>query len=271
MPRIERRVTTRLLALVVPFCLVLAGCATMSAAPGADSSRLATIAKRGTLEVCTTGDYKPFSFHDPKTGEYEGIDIDMAHSLAKALGVKPVFVKTTWGHLLDDATSGRCDIAMGGISITLPRQKKGSFSVPYLVDGKTPITRCENVSKFETLAEIDRSGVRVIVNPGGTNESFARSHLKHATITVYPDNVTIFKEIVDGKADLMMTDATETRLQHKLHPELCAVHPDKPFTFSEKGYLMPQGDVAYQNFVDRWLHIMLADGSYRSISDRWLK
>jgi cyclohexadienyl dehydratase len=271
MPRIERHVTTRLLALVVPFCLVLAGCATMSAAPGADSSRLATIAKRGTLEVCTTGDYKPFSFHDPKTGEYEGIDIDMAHSLAKALGVKPVFVKTTWGHLLDDATGGRCDIAMGGISITLPRQKKGSFSIPYLVDGKTPITRCENVSKFETLAEIDRPGVRAIVNPGGTNESFARAHFKHATIVDYPDNVTIFQQIVDGKADLMVTDATETRLQHKLHPELCAVHPDKPFTFSEKGYLMPQGDAAYQDFVDQWLHIMLADGGYRGISDRWLK
>lgn len=271
MPHIERHVLSRLLALVVPVCLAFAGCATMSAAPGADSSRLATIAKRGTLETCTTGDYKPFTYHDSRTHEFEGIDIDMARSLAKALGVKPVFVKTTWGHLLEDATDGRCDIAMGGISITLPRQRKGSFSIPYLVDGKAPITRCENASKFQTLAEIDRPGVHVIVNPGGTNESFARAHLRHATITVYPDNVTIFKEIVDGRADLMVTDATETRLQHKLHPELCAVHPDKPFTFSEKGYLMPQGDAAYQNFVDQWLHLMLADGSFRSISDRWLK
>jgi cyclohexadienyl dehydratase len=271
MPHIERHVLSRLLALVVPVCLALAGCATMNAAPGAEPSRLATIAKRGTLEVCTTGDYKPFSYYDPKLGEFEGIDIDMAHSLAKSLGVRPVFVKTTWSHLLDDATDGRCDIAMGGISVTLPRQKRAAFSIPYLVDGKTPITRCENASKFQTLAEIDRPGVRVIVNPGGTNESFARAHLKRATITVYPDNVTIFEQIVDGKADLMMTDATETRLQHNLHPELCAVHPEKPFTFSEKGYLMPQGDVAYQDFVDQWLHIMLADGTYRSISDHWLK
>ncbi|MBS0327621.1 MAG: transporter substrate-binding domain-containing protein [Proteobacteria bacterium] len=271
MPSIERHVAIRLLGFVVPLCLALAGCATMSAAPAPGASRLATIAKRGTVEVCTTGDYKPFSYYDPKTGAFEGIDIDMAHSLATALGVKPVFVRTTWGHILDDATDGRCDIAMGGISITLPRQKKASFSIPYLVDGKTPITRCENVAKFATLAEIDRPGVRVIVNPGGTNESFARAHLKHAAITVYPDNVTIFGQIVDGKADLMITDATETRLQHKLHPELCAVHPDKPFTFSEKGYLMPQGDAAYQGFVDQWLHIALADGTYRSISDRWLK
>ena len=34
----------------------------------------------------------------------------------------------------------------------------------------------------------------------------------------------------------MMTDAEETLLQQKLRPGLCAVHPDKPFTFSEKGF-----------------------------------
>lgn len=271
MPRAEPRFARTLIPFVAAVSVALAGCATMNPAPGAGQSRLATIAKRGTLEVCTTGDYKPFTYHDPKTGEFEGIDIDMAHSLAKALGVKPVFVKTSWPKLLHDATDGRCDITMGGVSVTLARQKEGSFSIPYLVDGKTPITRCENVSKYQTIAEIDRPGVRVIVNPGGTNEHFARAHFKHANITVYPDNVTIFQQIVDGKADLMVTDATETRLQHKLHPQLCAVHPDKPFTFSEKGYLMPQGDQVYQNFVDQWLHLMLADGSYRKISDHWLK
>ena len=61
MSRIDRHATSRLLVPVVSVCLALGGCATMSAAPAPDSSRLATIAKRGTLEVCTTGDYKPFS------------------------------------------------------------------------------------------------------------------------------------------------------------------------------------------------------------------
>ena len=72
-----------------------------------------------------------------------------------------------------------------------------------------------------------------IVNPGGTNEKFARANLKKARILVHPDNVTIFQQIVDGKADLMMTDAIEARLQSRLHPELCAVHPQQPFDFAE--------------------------------------
>ncbi len=247
--------------------LALGACAAIGGGP----SHLDTVMQRGTLDVCMTGDYKPFSYYKTADGTFEGIDVDMAHSLASSLGASPRFVKTSWANLLKDATDGRCDIAMGGVSVTLERQKKAFFSIPFLVDGKAPITRCENVQKYQTEAQIDQPNVRVIVNPGGTNEKFARAHLTHAQITVYPDNVTIFQQIVDGKADVMVTDAIETRLQHKLHPELCAVHPDHPFTFSEKAYLLPRGDTIFKDYVDQWLHLMLSNGGYEKISDRWLK
>ncbi len=95
----------------------------------------------------------------------------------------------------------------------------------------------------------------MIVNPGGTNERFAKANIRNAEIKVYNDNVTIFDEIAKGDADLMMTDASETRYQQKLHPGvLCAVHPDKPFDFAEKAYWL-QRDVALKDFVDQWLHI----------------
>jgi hypothetical protein len=49
----------------------------------------------------------------------------------------------------------------------------------------------------------------------------------------------------------MMTDASETRYQQKLHPGvLCAVHPDKPFDFAEKAYWL-QRDEALKAFVDQ--------------------
>jgi hypothetical protein len=60
-------------------------------------------------------------------------------------------------------------------------------------------------------------------------------------------NTRIFDKLVAGLADLMVTDATETRLQHKLHPELCSVHPDQPFDFGEKAYLLTRDAAA----VDR--------------------
>ena len=97
-----------------------------------------------------------------------------------------------------------------------------------MVDGKTPIVRCADVDKYQTVAQIDRPETRVIVNPGGTNERFAKQYFAHANLTVYPDNVTIFKQILAGKADVMVTDASETQLQQKLNPGLCSVHPDEP-------------------------------------------
>ena len=84
------------------------------------------------LRVGSTGDYKPFTFLNPETKEFEGIDIDMAKSLAKALGVKLEIVKTSWPTLLPDLVSGKYEMAMGGVSISLERQKKALFTIPYM-------------------------------------------------------------------------------------------------------------------------------------------
>lgn len=251
---------------------LLIGLVTGSAqADDSTSSHLDRILDRGNVKVCTTGDYKPFTFLDPETGAFEGIDIDMAHDLAEALGAKATFVKTSWSSLMTDFTAGKCDIAMGGISINLDRQRRAYFSEPYFKGGKTPITRCENVDKYLTLDQINQPGVTAIVNPGGTNERFARAHLDRAKIVVYDDNVSIFKQVVDGKADLMITDAIETLLQSNLNPELCAVHPDAPFTYSEKGYLLPRGDEVWKAWVDQWLHQSKASGKFDAITTKWLE
>ncbi|MFX1673693.1 transporter substrate-binding domain-containing protein [Paraburkholderia sp. A2WS-5] len=232
-------------------------------------SRLDQVLSRGTLRACTTGDYKPYSFYK-QDGTFEGIDIDMAESLAKSLGVKAEFVKTTWSNLMNDFLA-KCDVALGGVSTTLERQKRAFFTEAYQVDGKTPIVRCDDVSKYQTVAQIDQPATRVIVNPGGTNERFAKQFFPHANLTVYPDNVTIFKQILAGKADVMVTDASETLLQQKLNPGLCSVHPDKPFQYGEKAWMVPRGDVVFQQYVDQWLHLARASGEYQAISDKWLK
>jgi cyclohexadienyl dehydratase len=237
----------------------------------ADGSRLDEILRRGVLRVGTTGDYRPFTALDKASGEYSGFDIDLARSLADALGVKVEFEATSWPALARDFEAGAFDIAMGGVSVTLERAKKGFFSAPYMREGKTPIARCADKDKFATLAEIDKPDVTVVTNPGGTNERFDRAHLHAAMIRVYPDNLTIFDEIAKGAADLMITDASETRFQQKLHPgSLCAIHPDTPFDFAEKAYWMPP-DPALKGFVDQWLHLEMENGSYAAIYAKWFE
>ncbi len=231
-------------------------------------SRLDDVLQHGTLTVCTTGDYTPYSALRAD-GHYEGIDIAMAESLAKSLNAKIHWVPTTWKTLMPDFLAQRCDIAVGGISVSLERQKKAFFSQPLGVDGKIPLVRCADVQRYQTVAQINQPQVRVIEPAGGTNEVFARAHLGQAQIRLH-DNVTIFDELLAGKADVMITDASEARYQQKQKPGLCAVNPEQYMQFSEKAFLLPRDDVAWKSYVDQWLHLSVATGVYAGIVNQWL-
>jgi cyclohexadienyl dehydratase len=122
-------------------------------------TRLDAIVGGGALRVGLTEDYRPFSFADA-SGTVEGIDVDMAMSLAQSLGVRLEIVKTSWSSLKSDLETNSFDIAMGGITITLDRQKMGLFSNPVFSSGKTPITHCGDEPKYGTIAAIDQPGVR---------------------------------------------------------------------------------------------------------------
>ena len=256
-------------AAVAPAATFAADAPVAPHAAASPSSRLDDILARGTLRVGSTGDYKPFTYRVAGGERFIGLDIALAEDLAKSLGVKLQVVPTTWVAMMGDLADDRFDMAVGGVSVSLERQKKAFFSIPTLRDGKTPIARCDDARKYQTLADIDRPEVRLIVNPGGTNERFARARAPHATLTVHPDNVTIFDRILAGDADVMITDAIEARLQQRLHPKLCAIHPDAPFDFSEKAFLLPR-DVVLKAYVDQWLRQSIESGSFARLNEQWL-
>lgn len=237
-------------------------------AHAADASRLDEVIHAGRLRVCMTGDYKPFTFLKPDNS-FEGMDVDLAQALAASLAVKAEFIKTTWSTLMKDFLA-RCDIAMGGVSVSLDRQRSASFAISHMLDGKSAIARCADVARFQSFDMIDQPSTRVIFNPGGTNERFARTRYRHAQLILHPDNVTIFQQIIDGRADVMVTDASETMWQAKQHPELCPINPDKPLQFSEKAFMLPRADVAFKDYVDAWMHLLKATGDYDVILNKWL-
>jgi cyclohexadienyl dehydratase len=244
-------------------------CALAAATVHAQDSRLDAIQKNGTLRVCTPGDYQPFSLARAD-GSYEGLDVDLVQSIAKALGVKVEFVKSPWPQLMDTFVE-KCDIAVGGISVTLDRQKRAFFTEPYMVNGKAPITKCENVQKFQTVADIDKPNVTVIENPGGSNERFARANFKQAKIVIFNDNTKIFDEILKGNADVMISESVEVMVQQKLRPGLCAVNPGKPLQYGEMAYLLPRGDAVLKAWVDQWFHLAKATGEYDRVIAAWIK
>lgn len=233
-------------------------------------SHLDAAQRTGVLRVCTPGDYKPFSFQKPDAG-YEGIDVDLMTSFSASLSAKPEWIKTSWVNLLPDLASGKCDMAVGGISVTTDRQKRAFFSAPYMVNGKAPIARCADVAKYRTVADIDRPEVRVIFNPGGSNERFARTNFKHARLILHSENVTIFDEILANRADVFVTESAEAITQQRLKPGLCAINPDKPLQYGEMAWMLPRDDVAFKAYVDQWLHLSQAGGEFQQVMDRWFK
>ena len=225
--------------------------------------RLTQILDSGTLRIGTTGDYAPFSIREDGEGEFQGIDVDLGRDLAVALGVQPVFIATSWPTLMADLRQGKFDIAMSGVSRTLERQRHGFFSRPYHLGGKTAVTRCSDGARFRSLDDIDREGVRVVVNPGGTNERFVDSRIRAARKVLHADNRTIFSRIVNGDADVMITDRIEADWQAARNPELCAPVAGN-FTYQEKAYLMPR-DIALKEFVDTWLSLRIAEGKINQL------
>lgn len=230
----------------------------LEGAPG-----LARIRAAGVLRIGTTGDYAPFTL--AAGGTVRGADIELGRALGAALGVRVAFVQTTWPTLLPDLQRDAFDLALGGVSVTPERAAVGRFSVPWHAGGKTLLCRCADAARFAGLAGVDQPGVRVIVNPGGTNEAFVRAHVHRATILVHPDNRTVFPEIAEGRADVMVTDDVEAELQAARDPRLCRSLPGTLNRVDKAALMAP--DAALAEAVDAWLRPRIAGGA----PDRWLR
>ena len=235
------------------------------------ASHLDRIAQQGVLRVGTTGDFKPFSYLNPATNDYEGHDIDAAKLLAESLGVKIQFVKTTWPTLLKGLQEDQYDIAMCGITRNLARQKVANLSHPYINVGKSPLIRTADRNRFKTLTDIDRPGVKIGVNPGGTNQRFVDANIKQATVVVIERNLSIPEKIVAGDVDVMITDNVEAMIVSKADPRLYAVDPENTYTKDDFGYLMPRDDPAWINYVNLWLDLAKLKGELARLHQKWIR
>lgn len=108
------------------------------------------------------------------------------------------------------------------------------MSDPLDVDGKTPFVRCEDKDKYTTIKALNHKNVRAVEPAGGTNEAFVRKFMPAAKRELIHDNTKIFQNIVDKKADVMITSASEALYQKHNYPTLCALNPHKPLEFVEK-------------------------------------
>ena len=238
-----------------------------------EAGHLEEISQRGTIKIGTTGDYRPMSYFNSETGEYEGIDAELSKIIADSLGVKIEYIPTTWPTLTKDTLDGKFDIALCGISRNYNRAKIMAMSDGYGVGifGKTILCRKKDAKKFKTLADINKPEVRVMSNPGGTNEKFAYANLKKATLIVFNDNAEIPHQISIGNADIMITETVEALNYIKLDKNLAAPLINEPFTRHSCGILMQKGDQEFLNYINFVLAELRMDGTLEKLENKYLR
>ena len=232
--------------------------------------KVAEIVARDTIIIGTTGDYRPLSFREPD-GSCWGFCIEVAGEIAKRLGVHSRFVQTSWPTLSDDvlADPQRFDLAIGGITITDARRETMRMSEGYLANGKTILCRATEAGRYRSLADIDMPGVRVMVNPGGLNEQFARKHLTRATILVHQRNEDIPTLVAEGRADVIITEITEAPYYVQTDTRLAAPLLNEPFTRGEIGVLMRRGQDDLLEMVNGVIRRMKSDGTLRRLHEKY--
>ena len=140
------------------------------AAPAHAGARLDRILDSKVIRVGTPGDYRPFAIKTD-TG-YSGHDVDLIERMAKELGARIEWVPTSWPNLMKDIQADKFDVAVGGITRNVTRIRQIEMLPGYAPFGKVALVRSADKAKFATPESLNQSGVRVIKNPGGTNEAF---------------------------------------------------------------------------------------------------
>lgn len=82
------------------------------------------------LIVATSTGFEPFEMVD-EAGKYSGVDLEIAYYLAQELGQELVIKDMDFDAVVNAVQSGKCDIAMAGLSVTPERQKVVTFSDSY--------------------------------------------------------------------------------------------------------------------------------------------
>ncbi|MCB5034212.1 ABC transporter substrate-binding protein/permease [Streptococcus mutans] len=94
-----------------------------------------------------------------------GYDVQTAKKIAKALGKKPLIVKTKWEGLVPALTSGKIDLIIAGMSPTKERKKEIAFSNSYYTSEPVLVVRKD--SKYAKAKNLnDFSGAKVTSQQG---------------------------------------------------------------------------------------------------------
>ncbi|GAB3679618.1 ABC transporter substrate-binding protein [Salinisphaera aquimarina] len=224
---------------------------------------------KNALTVCTHLPYKPFQFTNDD-GDVVGFDVDILKLLADDLGVKENVVSMDWNQITSAAVfaANKCDVAMGGATITPERAEAVLFSAPYF--NSTQALLVKKDSGIKGLDDL--KGKRLGIQADTTGAIYAEKHAdEYGYTTVVFDDLALETTAVSaGKVVASIGDNGPLYQYAEDNPGMAiAAEFD---TGEHYGFLAKKDDDNAKKLVDR-LNTLIAkakeDGEYDRIFKKW--
>jgi polar amino acid transport system substrate-binding protein len=274
---VKSRPTMRSLVVVAGLsALALAGCssgpsattATPAASGAGTGSSSVQLISDGKLTVCTHLPYAPFQSNDD-SGKTVGFDVDMMDLVAKKLGVEQAIVDTPFEGIKSgqDLSTGKCDIAAAGMTITDERKKAILFSLPYFDATQALLVKSD--STVATLADL--KGKKLGAQAATTGLDYAKSKAAENgyEIVEFQDLATETQALTTGQVEAAINDLpvwTEAIKENKGATKVATQFD----TGEQYGFGMKLGNDALKKVVDDAITGAKADGTYTTLYTKWI-
>jgi len=233
-------------------------------------SRLQQILVNGELRVGTTGDWNPMTMIDPTSKERKGFDIDIATALAADMGVKVVFVPTTWKTLVNGVVAAKYDMTSSA-SLSPKRALVAGYSLSYFAVEDVPLMLNKNKGKYNSWEDLNNPNVTVSVTLGTVQEKRAEVLFTKSKIIKVSAPARDYQEVLAGRADISMTSNLEAAKLVEQYPQMMVVPVQGGKNPTPLAVLLPQADQVWINYVNHWIILKSERGFFDQLKAKWLK
>ena len=237
-----------------------------------EKSHLKRILERGVLRVGYNPDRLPFTFFN-NAGELVGFDVEMAHRLAKELGVSLEFIPFEVDTMAQQLNGGHFDIIMAGVPMYTERLETMSFSDPYLNVTFAFVVKDNRREEFATVEKIiGTRGRGLTFGVRGGYEYYANRAKETLPLAkvIQLESYRDFFEDNTGKVDALVTSAEVGSAWTLLYPEYQVVVPKPVLSFLPLGYPVAHGDHEMVAFLNHWIDLKRKDNTIERIYNYWI-
>ena len=233
-----------------------------------NSPVLSRIQKSGNLVLGTSGTM-PLMSEKTLTGEVIGYDIDMANALAESMGVKLVTKIIPFDELIPALESGKVDIVLSNMTMTVDRNMRVAFAGPYFVSGKCLITKEASMASAEDATDLKANDITMAVVKGTTSENFVKELLPEVKRVTVTDSDAGTDLVSSGKAKAMLTDFPICLSVMKRYPDSGFQSVVSLLTYEPIGMAIPANDPLFANLAENFLVRAESVGVMQALTLKW--